>query len=74
MLGWRPPNTRIRCPFYRQAVRLRFGGDLLCNTLAGSMIKVGEAVQPIINLLRDHQFDAELVFEPWEAAARTKRR
>ena len=26
------------------------------------MIKVGEAVQPIINLLRDHLLDAELVF------------
>ena len=26
------------------------------------MVKVGEAVQPIINLLRDHLLDAELVF------------
>lgn len=50
-------------PLYRQAALLgRFGGDLSRNTLAGSMIKVGEAVQPIINLLRDHLLDAELVF------------
>jgi transposase len=50
-------------PLYRQAALLgRFGGDLSRNTLAGSMVKVGEAVQPIINLLRDHLLDAELVF------------
>ena len=50
-------------PLYRQAALLgRFGGNLSRNTLAGSMIKVGEAVQPIINLLRDHLLDAELVF------------
>ena len=50
-------------PLYRQAALIgRFGGDLSRNTLAGSMIKVGEAVQPVINLLRDHLLDAELVF------------
>ena len=50
-------------PLYRQAALLgRFGGDLSRNTLAGGMIKVGEAVQPIINLLRDHLLDSELVF------------
>jgi len=50
-------------PLYRQAALLgRFGGNLSRNTLAGSMVKVGEAVQPIINLLRDHLLDAELVF------------
>lgn len=45
-----------------QALLGRFGGNLSRNTLAGSMVKVGEAVQPIINLLRDHLLDAELVF------------
>jgi len=41
-------------PLYRQAALLsRFGGDLSRNTLAASMVRVGEAVQPIINLLRD---------------------
>ena len=50
-------------PLYRQAALIgRFGGDLSRNTLAGSMVKVGEAVQPIINLLRDHLLDSELVF------------
>ena len=50
-------------PLYRQAALLgRFGGDLSRNTLAGSLIKVGEAVQPIINLLRDHLLDSALVF------------
>ena len=49
-------------PLYRQAALLsRFGGDLSRTTLAASVIKVGEAVQPIINLLRDHLFDADLV-------------
>ena len=50
-------------PLYRQAALIgRFGGDLSRNTLAGSMVKIGEAVQPIINLLRDHLLDSELVF------------
>jgi transposase len=49
-------------PLYRQAALLgRFGGDLSRNTLAASMVRVGEAVQPIINLLRDHLLDADLV-------------
>lgn len=50
-------------PLYRQAALIgRFGGDLSRNTLAGSMIRVGEAVQPVINLLRDHLLESELVF------------
>jgi hypothetical protein len=49
-------------PLYRQAALLgRFGGDLSRNTLAASMVRVGHAVQPIINLLRDHLLDAELI-------------
>lgn len=49
-------------PLYRQAALLgRFGGDLSRNTLAASMVRMGEAVQPIINLLRDHLLDADLV-------------
>lgn len=49
-------------PLYRQAALLgRFGGDLSRNTLAASIIRVGEAVQPIINLLRDHLLDADLI-------------
>lgn len=50
-------------PLYRQAALIgRFCGDLSRNTLAGSMIRVGEAVQPVINLMRDHLLDSELVF------------
>jgi len=49
-------------PLYRQAALLgRFGGDLSRTTLAASIIRVGNAVQPIINLLRDHLLDADLV-------------
>lgn len=49
-------------PLYRQAALLgRFGGDLSRTTLAASMVRVGEAVQPIINLLRDHLLDADLI-------------
>ena len=49
-------------PLYRQTALLgRFGGDLSRNTLAASIIRVGEAVQPVINLLRDHLLDADLV-------------
>lgn len=49
-------------PLYRQAALLgRFDGDLSRNTLAASIVRVGEAVQPIINLLRDHLLAADLV-------------
>lgn len=50
-------------PLYRQAALLgRFGGDMSRNTLAASVVRVGQAVQPIINLLRDHLLNADLVF------------
>ncbi|MFN7726434.1 MAG: IS66 family transposase [Rubrivivax sp.] len=51
-------------PLYRQAALLgRFGGtDISRNTVAGSMVRVGQAVQPVINLLRDELLEAPLVF------------
>jgi transposase len=50
-------------PLYRQAALLgRFGGDLSRNTLAASVVRVGEAVQPLINLLRDQMLDCGLVY------------
>lgn len=51
-------------PLYRQAALLgRFGGgDLSRNTLAASIVRVGQAVQPIINLLRDHLLESPLTF------------
>jgi transposase len=50
-------------PLYRIAALLRrFGGDISRNTLAASVVRLGEAVQPIINLLRDHLLDSEIVF------------
>jgi transposase len=49
-------------PLYRQAAILgRFGGEVSRNTLAASVVRVGEAIQPIINLLRDTMLEAELV-------------
>jgi len=51
-------------PLYRQAVLLgRFGGtDVSRNTVAASMVRAGEAAQPVVNLLRDELLDAPLVF------------
>jgi transposase len=50
-------------PLYRQAGLLRrFGGDLSPGTIAASMIRVGQAVQPIINLMRDTLLDSGLVY------------
>ncbi len=51
-------------PLYRQAALLgRFGGsDLSRNTLAASVVRVGQAVQPIINLLRDHLLEAPVTY------------
>ena len=49
-------------PLYRQAALLgRFGGDLSRTTLAASMVRVGQAVQPVINLLRDHLLESDLI-------------
>ena len=50
-------------PLYRQAVLLgRFGGtELSRNTLAASVVRVGQAVQPVVNLLRDALLDSFIV-------------
>jgi transposase len=45
-------------PLFRIAKSVeRFGGELAANTLATLMVRVGGAVLPIINLLRDDLFD-----------------
>jgi transposase len=51
-------------PLYRQAALLgRFGGtDISRNTVAASIVRVGQAAQPIVNLLRDELLDSPLVF------------
>jgi transposase len=49
-------------PLYRIAALLRrFGGDISRNTLAASVIRVGQAIQPVINLMRDVLLDSEVV-------------
>jgi transposase len=50
-------------PLYRIAALLqRFGGDLSGGTLAASVDHVGLEAQPLINLLRDHLRDADIVY------------
>jgi len=50
-------------PLYRQAgILSRFGGDIARNTLANAVIRVGYAVQPIINLMRDQLMEADLQY------------
>ena len=51
-------------PLYRQAALLaRFGGsDISRNTMAASVVRVGQAVQPVINLLRDLVLEAPLIY------------
>lgn len=51
-------------PLYRQAALLgRFGGtDISRNTMASSVVRVGQCVQPIINLLRDRLLEAPLIY------------
>jgi transposase len=50
-------------PLYRQAALLgRFGGTQLSrNTLAASVVRVGQATQPVVNLLRDALLDSFIV-------------
>lgn len=50
-------------PLYRQATLLRrFGGDISSNTLAASVVRVGLAAQPVINLMRDVLLESELIY------------
>lgn len=40
-------------PLYRTAALLRrFGGDIASNTLAAGVVRIGQAVQPVIKLPR----------------------
>jgi transposase len=50
-------------PLYRQAALLgRFGGTTLSrNTLAASVVRTGQAAQPVINLLRDALLESSIV-------------
>jgi transposase len=50
-------------PLYRQAALLgRFGGtDISRNTLAAGVVRIGQAVQPVINLLRDALLESPLI-------------
>lgn len=50
-------------PLYRTAALLRrFGGDIASNTLAAGVVHLDQSVQPVINLLRDHLLDSELIY------------
>ncbi len=40
----------------------RFGGDISSNTLAASVVRVGLATQPVINLMRDALLKSELIY------------
>ncbi|MEM6483477.1 MAG: IS66 family transposase [Pseudomonadota bacterium] len=49
-------------PLYRQEKRLaRIGVDLPRSTLASWMVKVGNLVQPLINLLREHLINSDTI-------------
>lgn len=51
-------------PLYRQSVLLgRFGGtDLSRSTLSATVVRVGQSVQPVINLMRDLLLDSPVVY------------
>jgi len=50
-------------PLYGTAALLRrFGGDIVSDTLASGVVRIGQAVQPVINLLRDHLLDSNLIY------------
>ena len=51
-------------PLYRQSVLLgRFGGtDLSRSTLAATVVRAGQSVQPVINLMRDLLLESPVVY------------
>jgi transposase len=49
-------------PLYRQALILkRCGGDIARHTLAANLIRVGEALTPLVNLLREKLLEAGII-------------
>ena len=49
-------------PLYRQAALLgRFGGHINRNTLAASILRLGQAAQPLVNLLREHLLESPVI-------------
>lgn len=50
-------------PLYRIAALLhRFGGDLSRGRRTASVVCLDTAVQPLINLMRDHLLEADIVY------------
>lgn len=51
-------------PLYRQSVLLgRFGGtDLSRSTLSATVVRVGQSVQPVINLMRDLLLESPVIY------------
>jgi transposase len=50
-------------PLYRVAALLaRFGGDLSRSTLAASVVRIGQAIQPVINLMQDYLLASDIVY------------
>ena len=51
-------------PLYRTAAILgRFGGtDQSRNTMAVTVVRAGDATQPVINLMRDHLLEANVIY------------
>jgi transposase len=49
-------------PLYRQAsILTRCGGGIVRNTLATTAVRLGQSVQPLINLLQDHCLAADVL-------------
>ena len=50
-------------PLYRIAALMgRFGGNLNRNTLAATVVRLGQAVQPLFNLMKDRLLDSPVVY------------
>ncbi|MBB3005087.1 transposase [Paraburkholderia tropica] len=62
-LAWITGKYQYGMPLYHQATLLRrFGGDISSNTLAASVVRVGLATQPVINLMRDALIESDLIY------------
>lgn len=51
-----------RCTGRQRCWSASGGTDISRNTVAGSILKLGQLVQPVVNLLRDELLDAPMVF------------
>ena len=52
----------VKDPFYRmEGILSRYGGDITRATMANWIIKLAHQLQPLINIMREHQLEGDII-------------